>query len=144
MATQLTTSVIINANPAKIWSVLMDFEQYCNWNPFIQSIKYKNADKNALKILLKTGQGKTMSFEPKVLKNEKNRLFQWKGKLLFKGLFDGTHSFELIEQANGTTSFVHSEKFSGILVPFLKKMILGQTKNSFEAMNEALKLKCEQ
>lgn len=144
MATQLTTSIIINANPAKIWSVLMDFDHYNDWNPFIQSIKYKNAEKDALKVVLNTGEGKTMMFESKVLKNEKNRLFKWEGKLLFKGLFDGTHSFELIEQANGTTAFVHSEKFSGILVPFLKKMILVQTKNSFEVMNEALKKQCEQ
>ena len=35
---KLTTEIIINAAPQKIWSILTGFEQYPTWNPFITSI----------------------------------------------------------------------------------------------------------
>jgi len=54
-------------------------------------------------------------------------------------LFDGEHKFELIDNANGTTTLIQSEKFSGILVPLLKKQLDDNTKRGFEAMNEKLK-----
>ncbi|MFZ4545382.1 MAG: hypothetical protein ACOYOA_15120 [Saprospiraceae bacterium] len=73
--------------------------------------------------------------------NEKE--FRWIGHLLFKGLFDGEHKFELIDNGNGTTTFRQSEKFNGILVPLFKKMLDINTRNGFMAMNEQLKNRAE-
>ncbi len=39
-------------------------------------------------------------------------------------------------------TFIHGENFSGVLIPFFKKMIL-DTKKNFEAMNEELKKRAE-
>jgi len=58
---------------------------------------------------------------------------------LFPGLFDGEHKFELIDNNNGTTTFVQSEKFTGILVPLFRKMLDVNTRNGFSLMNEKLK-----
>ena len=46
-----------------------------------------------------------MTFKPKVLTYQVNKEFSWIGHLLFTGLFDGKHKFELIDNGNGTTIF---------------------------------------
>lgn len=65
------------------------------------------------------------------------------GHLFIKGLFDGEHSFELIDNLDGTTTFIQSEKFEGILIPLFKKMLDVNTKEGFESMNKALKARVE-
>jgi hypothetical protein len=44
----------------------------------------------------------------------------------------------------GTTTFIQSEKFRGILVPFFKKMLDKNTTNGFDLMNQKLKEMVEQ
>ena len=70
---------------------------------------------------------------------KKEILLLIKGKLLFKGLFDGKHSFNLIDNQNGTTTFIHSEDFSGWLVPIFKSQLEKNTKAGFKLMNQKLK-----
>ena len=36
---ELKTTIEINASPAKVWEVLLDFEKYPDWNPFIKNIR---------------------------------------------------------------------------------------------------------
>lgn len=80
-----------------------------------------------------------MTFKPKVLAFEANQEFRWIGHLLIPGLFDGEHRFQLIDNGNGTTTFIQSEKFKGILVPLFKKMLDINTVNGFNEMNQKLK-----
>jgi hypothetical protein len=40
------------------------------------------------------------------------------------------------------TKFIHGEKFSGLLVPFVRKM-LDKTQKGFQLMNESIKKECE-
>jgi hypothetical protein len=40
------------------------------------------------------------------------------------------------------TKFIHGEKFSGLLVPFVSKM-LDKTQKGFLLMNESIKNECE-
>jgi hypothetical protein len=59
------------------------------------------------------------------------------------GIFDGDHYFILKPISDSETILIQGEMFSGILVPFFKKMIHGNTKKGFEIFNEALKDKVE-
>ena len=68
---------------------------------------------------------------------------KWLGHLWFSGLFDGEHKFELIDNGNGTTTFIQSEKFKGILVPLFNKMLDKNTVNGFNDMNRKLKVLAE-
>lgn len=77
-----------------------------------------------------------MTFKPTILTKTENRELRWSGKVLIKGLFIGNHSFELMENVDGTTKFFQSEKFTGILVWLFDPE---KTKNGFEEMNRKLK-----
>lgn len=140
---EIKTEIIIQASAERIWNVLVDFANYNTWNPFVHSLKGDVAERKYIEVLLGPDPKKAMKFRPLVQEFKTNKVFQWKGQLFFKGIFDGTHRFEIIELHDGTCKFVHSEKFSGILVPFLKKMLLNETQPGFEAMNLALKKKVE-
>lgn len=139
MAKEIKTEILINAIPDKVWAILTDFENYPNWNPFIKSIKGQVAVGNTITARMEPPEAKGMTFKPKVLAFETNKEFRWLGHLLFPGLFDGEHTFELIDNKNGTTTFIQSEKFKGILVPLFKKMLDNNTKNGFILMNQKLK-----
>lgn len=145
MATLITTSIHIPAPAAAIWSVLMDFEQYPEWNPFIRSISGKATTGEKLTVKLQPNpKKKAMIFHPEVLASKPHREFRWLGHLWFKGLFDGEHRFFLEANEDGSTTFIHEERFTGILVPLLKKMLENDTKTGFVRMNEALRDRVKQ
>jgi hypothetical protein len=60
----------------------------------------------------------------------------------FSGIFDGRHRFELTPRGDVTTSFVQSETFSGLMIPFVGS-VLEDTRRGFEALNEAIKTRSE-
>jgi hypothetical protein len=138
MAFKIETEIKIEANPSAIWEKLVAVEKYPDWNPFIKSIKGNLKPGEKIKVDLGG-----MQFNPKVLIFENNKEFKWLGHIFFKGLFDGEHQFKIIENNDGTCTFTHAEKFKGILVPFLKRMLETETKSQFETMNLALKKEVE-
>lgn len=130
----IKTSILIKAKPERVWEIFTDFASYPSWNPFVLTLTGVVKEGNSIEVQLPD-----MKFNPVVLKYQPNKELTWRGKLLFKGLFDGTHSFKLTDLKNGTTRFEHSEKFSGILVPLFTKMLNTKTKLGFIEMNEHLK-----
>ena len=139
MAKEIKTEIIINASPEKVWAILTNFSNYPNWNPFIKSIEGKTEVGQKIKARIEPPQAQGMTFKPTVLAFDINKEFRWMGHFLFKGLFDGEHKFELIANADGSTTFIQSEKFKGILVPAFAKMLDTNTLNGFKLMNEKLK-----
>ncbi|MBN1130272.1 MAG: SRPBCC domain-containing protein [Chitinispirillaceae bacterium] len=129
--------------PDKIWRVLNDFGKYPEWNPFIPSIQGKVSLGNVIKVKLTPPDAPSMTFKPKVLKIDPNRELRWLGRFIIPGLFDGEHIFKIIDNKNGTATFVQRELFTGVLVPFLRKMLDDNTGRGFELMNMKLKERCE-
>jgi len=139
---EISTHIEIKASAEIIWNVLIDFDHYPEWNPFIKSISGEQKTGSRLTVFLQPPGEKGMTFKPIVLENKTHQEFRWSGKLWGGFFFNGEHYFLLQDMGNGTTNFIHGEKFTGILVGMLGGM-LKNTKNGFAAMNEALKDKCE-
>ena len=141
----IETNILIQAPASAVWQALMDFDNYPNWNPFIQQIKGAPEVGNNIEIKIFNGT-KEFNFKPKVLANNPQQEFRWKGKMFFKGLFDGEHCFILHEKVidgKQVTGFTHKENFTGILVGMILKSIGESTREGFIAMNEALKKEAE-
>lgn len=141
---EIITKSLINVSPDKIWSVLTDFDKYPTWNPFIKYIKGTVRAGSQIEVRIEPPGAKGMIFKPKVLAFETNKEFRWLGHLLFPGLFDGEHSFKIVDNKNGTSTFIQSENFKGLLVPLFKKQLNRNTKRGFELMNAKLKELAEQ
>jgi hypothetical protein len=135
-AQNINTDIVIHSGPDRIWGIISDFENYPNWNPCIKSIKGNVREGNIIKVRIEPPDGHGMSFSPKVLAVETNRRISWIGRFLFSGMFDGEHTLELVDNGDGTTTFIQREKFQGILTPLFN---LNATMRGFKAMNEKLK-----
>ncbi|HAW19797.1 MAG TPA: SRPBCC domain-containing protein [Flavobacteriales bacterium] len=140
---RIQTEIEINASAKTVWDVLTDFSAYPEWNPFIIDVSGEVAVGNQISIKLTPPDSNEMNFKPVVQIMEPTSDFMWIGRLFFKGVFDGAHRFQIKEIAPTRVQFVHSEEFSGILVPILKKMVEGSTTQGFIQMNEAIKLRAE-
>ena len=120
----------------------MNFDSYPKWNPFITAISGEPKLGKRLTVSINPPGGKGMTFKPTILSLESNKEFRWKGKLGISGIFDGEHYFILEFLENDKTKFIHGEKFSGLLVPLVGKM-LDKTQKGFQLMNESIKNECE-
>lgn len=136
MGKEIKTEIVIQAIPQKIWEILTDFENYSNWNPFITSISGNIQTGSRITVNINPPNGRSMTFKPKVLTLIENKELSWIGSVFLKGLFDGQHKFELIDNGNETTTFIQSEKFKGIFVWLFNPE---KTKNGFNTMNQKLK-----
>jgi hypothetical protein len=139
---EIRTEIEIHANVSTVWNVLMNFENYPNWNPFIKNISGEKAPGKRITVSIKPPDANGMTLKPVILKLEPNNEFRWRGKLGIKGIFDGEHFFILERVTDDKTKFIHGEKFSGVLVALMSQT-LNKTKKGFEFMNEAIKRECE-
>jgi hypothetical protein len=137
----ISQTVIIEASPEIVWGILTDFAAYPGWNPFIVAIQGVARPGERLAVTIRPPGSKPQAFKPIVQRVEPPHLFSWRGSLPIPGLFIGEHSFRLTRQGD-STSFLHAEKFSGLLVPVLQKM-LARTEEGFHQMNAALKARAE-
>ncbi len=122
----------------------MNFQDYPQWNPFIQYVRGEAKEGETIHGILSLPDRTPMVFHPKVLKVEANKEFRWKGRLWFRGIFDGEHYFQVRPLTQDRALFIQGEIFTGVLVPFLKKLLDGATQAGFKSMNEALKKRTEQ
>jgi hypothetical protein len=133
---EIDTEIIIDAPPERVWKVLTDFAAYSEWNPFIKKARGELAVGKKLNLQLALGK-RTVPIKPELIRVEPNRALVWRGSLPIPGLFKGEHSFELSPQGASQTRLRHSERFNGLLVRVLGK-VLDETKRNFEQMNVAL------
>lgn len=140
----IETEVQIDASPEEVWAVLMDFRDYAEWNPFIQYNGGLAQPGERLDLRLKLPTGQSFSIMPIVTERVENERFEWIGKMIVSGIFDGRHTFE-IEERDGGTLFKQYEQFRGLLAfPLGWVGVYKKTRAGFELMNEALKKTVEE
>lgn len=139
MKHSISTSILIKAPKHIVWNILTDLPNYPNWNPFIKSASGNPSLGQKLKVQIHPPGGSSMSFRPRIIALQNEKELVWLGRLIIPGIFDGRHEFRLEETEVGETLFIHSESFSGILVPFMKKDLDTKAKKGFENMNTAIK-----
>lgn len=140
---ELRTEIEINASAEKVWQMLIDFDAYPQWNPFIRSVEGKAETNSKLKIFIQPTGARGMKFRPTVLKVEPQKELRWLGSLFVRGLFDGEHIFTIAPVSETSVRFAQREKFSGLLVPLFWRSLDKDTRRGFNEMNAALKQRAE-
>ena len=143
MQTNIETSIEIDAPAALVWSVLLDFDAYFEWNPFVLGIQGLAVPGERLHVSIRPPGCRSMTFKPRVLNVVDGRELRWLGRFLLPGLFDGEHCFRLEPIGASRVRFVHGEAFSGLLVEHAEGSLLESTREGFDEMNRALKRRCE-
>jgi hypothetical protein len=140
---EIHTEIEIDAPAERVWQVLNDFAAYPEWNPFVRRGEGEVKVGARLHVFIQPSGGKGMSFRPKVLVADPGRELRWLGHFWVPGLFDGEHSFGIEPLGEGRVRFIQRERFGGLLLPLLWRMLEGDTRRGFEEMNRALKVRCE-
>jgi hypothetical protein len=140
---QLRTEVLIEASPEAVWAVLTDFAHYGDWNPFLVDVAGSPEQGERLKVTLAPPRGRRITMKPVLTEVASSRVLEWWGHLGVRGVFDGRHRFELHPE-NGATRLIHSELFTGALVPLMARSLDRGTAAGFALMNSAIKARVEQ
>jgi hypothetical protein len=140
---EIVSAIEINAPPSRVWNVLTDFAHFPEWNPFVRYIEGEPRQGERLRVTIAPPGGRQMTFTPTILAADTTQELRWLGRFLLPGLFDGEHYFKLEALPPGRSRLVHGERFSGLLVPFVRKSLEKSTRAGFEAMNRALKERVE-
>jgi hypothetical protein len=127
---------MIAAEPSEIWAILLRFEDYPNWNPYITSIEGKAEKGKRLHIHI-DGKEKDYDFKAKVLEMNPDSAFAWGGGALF--FFKARHYFRLEQIAPGQTKFTQGESWRGLFGKSYGKKVYQEAAANFERMNLKLK-----
>jgi hypothetical protein len=139
----LHTEIDIDAPASRVWDILVDFERYPEWNPFIIDISGTPEVGAKLRARMQPVGSRVMTFKLKVLVAEPGEELRWLGRVGVGGIFDGEHAFVIHTSDGAGVRFVQEEKFTGFGVSLIADMGLEPTRLGFEAMNLALKLRAE-
>ncbi len=140
---QVKTEIEINANSEKIWSILVNFENWGIWNPIISKAQGIATEQSSLNITMKCKEGKDAnSFSPIITKVDDLKSLHWKAKMMAYFIFTNEKIFEIEETKNGS-KFIHIENFSGLMIPLFKNKLKEYVPSMLNEMNEALKIEAE-
>jgi hypothetical protein len=139
----LFTIVTIDAPANQVWDVLTDLNGYKSWNPFLTSATGAVAPDSKITVAAKMGKH-TITFHPRIVAVDARKKLAWRGTLLTPVIFEGEHTFELEALDQSHTRVIQSEQFRGVLVGFLWRKFSPDLTQGFNAMNHALKGRCEQ
>ncbi len=144
-ALEIRTTVDIEAAPDRVWQLLMEFDDYQVWNPFIRGIK---ADKlsigGTLYIRVRRPPGsESIRYTAKITDFKPGAEISWRRTMGFGGLFASEHAMIIVQRGHFGSCFIQRERFSGMLADSVYNRIGSDIAASFKAMNRALKAAAE-
>jgi hypothetical protein len=138
----IDTTVTIGAPPAAVWRVLTDFDRYAEWNPFVHGASGRAAVGETLVLQIRPPGDRSRTHQPTVVAADPDRRLAWVGRASPAWLLCAEHELLLEQPVHGRTRLRHSERFTGLLVPFLART-LRRTALGFDELNRALKQRAE-
>jgi hypothetical protein len=105
----------VRATAERIWSILIDAENFPRWNSTVTQIEGAIREGGRLRIHV---PGTKRTFSPTVSDVVANSRMTWTGG--FAPMFKGVRTFELTSRGDGSTDFAMDERFSGLMLPLIK------------------------
>jgi hypothetical protein len=139
----LVSSIDIEAPAAMVWEILIDFAAFPTWNPFIVEAQGRVQVGERVSLRMQPVIGSAITLHPKVVELVEGRRLRWLGRLGLPGLFDANHLFIVEPSAVAESRFIQRERFTGALVPFVRRSLDRGTLPAFQAMNAAIKDRAE-
>lgn len=133
----LESWVDINTTVDNAWNALIDFESWGQWNSFIPVVKGEFKVGSKMMIKVNSPGLKEMSFKPTIFEIESGKKVVWGGGAWFIG-YKGIHEFIIESVDENLIRFKQLEKFEGLIVLFMSKMI-NKTASGYVNMNEEFK-----
>lgn len=105
----------IQAPAAAIWSLLTNANDFPRWNSTVTRVDGRIREGEQLRLYV---PGTDRTFTPRVSGVVPNKGMTWTGG--FSPVFKGVRTFELRPRDDGSTDFAMEERFSGLMLPFVR------------------------
>lgn len=143
---EIRTEIEISAPPAKVWSILIDFDKWTEWSPIIKQASGAASLGSKLSITMCGKEGKDgeagPKYEPVITIFDIPKNFRWRATMVAGFIMTNGKVFEL-EKISSGTRVVHIETFSGMMVPLIWSHMESNVPKMLNSMNEALKNEAE-
>jgi hypothetical protein len=139
---EIISQIEIGAPAQCVWEVLLDFDSYPEWNPFITAISARTGVRTELKLRTRVPGRPALSSRANLLTFEPGRQLSWQGHRLVPGLLEREHALELEPSPAARVRVRHSLRIKGLLGP-LFPLKTEPTRQALDQMNEALKNRAE-
>lgn len=137
--------IAIAASASEVWAVLTDFAAYPDWNPYVIFAEGELAMGETITItIVQENFPAPLTLHPEVARFKERRTLGWHGSVLFPGLHETDHYFEIDRLPDGRSRLHHAEEFRG-WIPRLThtEEMIAPTRTAFRLMNEALAKRVE-
>jgi hypothetical protein len=134
---EIVTRAVLPFSPDEVWSALIDFSAYRDWNPLNVGADGDPAPGARVRMtFIDPGHpGRTITQYVKVIAAEAPTRLAWVGSVPV--LFRGEHYFELSGDGD-VTEMRHGERLSGLLPRLWGPRRIEQQRLAYEAMNQSL------
>jgi uncharacterized protein YndB with AHSA1/START domain len=132
-------SSTIAATPDQVWGVLVQGDQWANWDSGVASVDGTIAPGGKIKIQSKVAPGRT--FPVKVTRFDGPASLEFTGGMPF-GLFKGVRTYTLAAAPDGGTLFTMREEYTGPMAASIGKSI-PDLNPSFRQFASGLKTRVE-
>jgi len=113
-----TVEVNIRAKTEGVWGLLTNAQDFPRWNSTVSAIEGEIREGEQLRLHV---PGTDRTFTPRVSGVVARERMTWTGG--FAPLFKGVRKFELKPRLDGSTDFAMEERFSGLMLPLVKKSL---------------------
>lgn len=136
------TEFQVDATTDKVWQVLMDFDQYPDWNPQITNISGDRITGGVVRLTLSLPGRPAMNLSARLEEVIAPKLLKWRGHVLADWLFSGERVFAVEPSSTGGSTVTHVEDIRGLLAPIFALTMGGPQAASHRAVNRALQSRC--
>jgi hypothetical protein len=135
------TRIIINAPIAVVWEVLVQIEQYREWNPTVQFCGEARQGASVPMCVKLFNRSLTV---PVVFENvDVEQELRWRGGP--RWLLSGSHYFKIrqADEHGTSTELIQGEAFQGLGLPLFWPFIKNELDGLYNGINDAIKRRAE-
>jgi len=137
---EIREKVEINAPIEQVWTTIIDFDSYSEWNSQLEYLGGEVEPNGQLHLKLSAEGADPYEFKPTISHWEENKKFAWIGRTGIPRVFDGEHFFELERVDDSTTLVTNREEYRGVMSLIMKNLPMMKTApEGFQKMNQELK-----
>jgi hypothetical protein len=140
---ETVTDIVIDAPAEHVWDILTDFSTYPDWNPLIRQASGDVAPGAHLTVTMAGSDGSEHTAHPTVVHLRPGRELRWRDRPGLPGLMDTESNFKIEPLGPERVRFVHWQKTSGLLAPFLGGGHDSRLRDRLRTMDVALKEQAE-
>lgn len=137
---EINEQIEIDAPIEKVWTTVIDFPSYKNWNSQLEYMGGTVKPDGQLHLKLSAQGASPYEFKPKISHWQENKKFAWLAITGFPRVFDGEHFFELEQTKENKTLVINREEYRGVLSLMMKNLpMMKSAPDGFKKMNSELK-----